>query len=95
MLVLPLKALMVSLTCAEAEGHIDVCGLYCLPPDTMLRSMPLADARDHVDVDDLPPTVKGKEAIFAESWMTSDPQLRKGDIKGFCDYLYHYSPPNP
>lgn len=49
---------------AEAGSHVDVCGLHCLPQDTMLRLVPLADARDHVDVNDLPLTVKGKEATL-------------------------------
>lgn len=75
---------------AEVGSHVDLCGLHCLPQDTVLRLVPFADARDYVDVDDLPLTVKGKEATFAVSWMTSDSQLRKRDIKGFCDYLYHY-----
>lgn len=51
--------------------------------------MLLAVARNHVEVHNpCPPLTEGKEATFAMVLMTADSQLRKRDMKGFCDNPY-------
>ena len=84
---------MASMAHAAAEGHVDIHGLY-LPLETMLGFMAHADAGDHVDVCGLSrghkpcatiihaPTNKRLSAMVL---MTADSQLRKLDIKFFCE----------
>lgn len=41
------------------------------------------------------PTVKGKEATFAETVMTTDSRLRKRDTEGFCGHPHPHPTPAP
>lgn len=73
----------------QEDGCVDVCGLHCylrpcwalwhilLSSETVCKSMICASL-----------IVKGKEAMFAMVLMTTDSQLRKRDIEGFCVNLY-------
>ena len=81
----PLRAMMVSVVCALAEGCVHVCGLYwhqrpceyprsTLSPETVRKSMIHAPANG-----------KGKGSDFFHD---QGSQFRKRDIEGFCDNLY-------
>ena len=65
---------------ADAGGYVDVCDPCC--------GQKACESPQSV----LPLAVKDMEATFAMVLMTSDSQLRKRDIEGFCDTLYIFIP---
>ena len=70
------------------ESHGDV-HVQVLPPESMLMSMALAVAKDHVEVHDpwsmLLLTIKGKEVSSVLVLMTIDSPVRTNYVEGFCD----------